>query len=188
MNRNAASEPDSGIEQFRSYLRVLARMQLPKQVQARLDASDIVQLTMLQAHNAADDFRGTTKAEKAAWLRQILARNLAHSMRDNRRQKRDVTRERDVEASMNASSARLADWLAAEQTSPSQKAVFNERVLHLAAALEELPAAQREAIDLHYWHGLQLAEVANQMERSSAAVAGLLHRGLKALRGHLGAE
>ena len=172
-------------EEFRSYLGLLARMQLPQRIQSRLDASDIVQLTMLQAVNGADDFRGSTKAEKAAWLRQILARNLAHALRDNRRQKRDVRREQSLEASLNASSMRLGDWLAAEQSTPSQKAAFNEQVLKMAQALEQLPDDQRRAIELHYWQGLKLAEVAEALERTTPSIAGLLHRGLKTLRKEL---
>ncbi len=179
--------PDRDLEQYRSYLGLLARIQMPAQVRGRIDASDIVQQTMLQAYLAAEDYRGSTEAERAAWLRRILARNLAHALRDNRRQKRDVRRERSLQAAMDASSACLADWLAAEQTSPSAKAVFNERVLQLTQALEELPEAQRTAIELHYWQGLKLAEVAQRLGRTNAAVAGLLHRGLRALRKRLGA-
>ena len=54
--------------------------------------------------------------------------------------------------------------------------------LRLAAALEALPEAQREALVLHYWQGLTLAEVAGRLGRTPPAVAGLLQRGLKALR------
>ena len=178
-------ETNADFEEFRSYLSLLARMQLPQRIQARLSASDIVQLTMLQAVNGADDFRGTTKAEMAAWLRQILARNLAHALRDNQRQKRDVKREQSLEASLNASSMRLGDWLAAEQSTPSQKAAFNEQVFELAQALEQLPDDQRRAIELHYWQGLKLGEVAEVLEKTGPSVAGLLHRGLKTLRKRL---
>ncbi len=105
MTEHRASEPASDLDTFRSYLGLLAHMQMPARVQARMDTSDIVQQTMLEAHQAKDKFRGTTKAEQAAWLRQILANKLAHALRDNRRQKRDVRRERALEASVNASSA-----------------------------------------------------------------------------------
>jgi RNA polymerase sigma-70 factor (ECF subfamily) len=113
---------------------------------------------MLQAHRAWKDFRGTTEGELAAWLRQILARNLAHAGRDHRRAKRDVARERSLEASLNESSARLQAWLAADQSSPSQKAERQERELRLAEALASLPEAQRDAVELHYWQGWTLAQ------------------------------
>ena len=169
-------------DQFRSYLRLLARMQLDERLRRKMDPSDIVQQTLLQAHRALGDFRGSTDAEMAAWLRQILARNLAHAVRDFGRDKRNINRERSLEQAVNASSARLEAWLAAEQSSPSQKAQRNEHVLQLCEALEQLPDAQREAVELHYWHGCTLAEIADQMDRTPAAIAGLLKRGLRKLR------
>jgi RNA polymerase sigma-70 factor (ECF subfamily) len=87
-----------------------------------------------------------------------------------------------LEAELDASSARLEGWLAAEGSSPSQHAVRNEQLLRVADALAALPEAQREAVVLHYWQNLALTEVAVQMGRTPASVAGLLQRGLKALR------
>ena len=173
---------DWTLERFRAYLRLLARMHLDPRLQSKLDPSDVVQQTLLRAHQARHDFRGGSEAELAAWLRQILARNLAHAVRDLGRAKRDIGRERSLEAALDASSARLEAWLAAEQSSPSQKAQHNEQVARLAEAMEELPDAQREALVLHYWQGQSLAEIGQQLGRTPAAVAGLLHRGLEQLR------
>jgi RNA polymerase sigma-70 factor (ECF subfamily) len=177
-----ASNPGQILEPYRAYLRLLARMHLDRRLQGKLDPSDVVQQTLLQAHQAQGQFRGQTDAELAAWLRQILARNLAHAVRDLGRAKRDVGRERSLEAALDASSARLEAWLAAEQSSPSQQAQRNELVARLAQAMESLPEAQREALVLHYWQGQSLAEIGQQLQRTPAAVAGLLHRGLTQLR------
>jgi RNA polymerase sigma-70 factor, ECF subfamily len=177
--------PGPQLERFRAYLGLLARLRLDPRLRAKLDASDIVQQTLLQAQQALAQFRGRTTAEAAAWLRQILANNLAHARRDFGRGKRDVARERSLEADLEQSSARLAVWLAAEQSSPSQRAERNEQILRLAQALETLPAAQREAVELHYWHDWSLADIGAHMSRSAAAVAGLLHRGLQQLRARL---
>ena len=80
------------LERFRSYLRLLARPHLDPQLQGKLDPSDLVQQTFLQAHQAWQQFRGTSQAELAAWLRQILARNLAHAARNLGRARRDFGR------------------------------------------------------------------------------------------------
>ena len=176
---------DSPLERFRSYLRVLARMQLDRQLQAKFDSSDIVQQTMLQAHRALPEHRGENSAQMAAWLRQILARNISHALRDYHRDKRDVRRERSFQAQVDASSARLEAWIASDTSTPSDAAQRNEQILNLANALESLPPEQREAIELHYWHGWKLAEIAEHLGRSVSAVGGLLHRGLKALRSQL---
>jgi RNA polymerase sigma-70 factor (ECF subfamily) len=55
-------------------------------------------------------------------------------------------------------------------------------MLRVANALEELPPAQRDAIALHYWQGWSPTEIAAHLDRTPAAVAGLLLRGLKKLR------
>jgi RNA polymerase sigma-70 factor (ECF subfamily) len=91
-------------------------------------------------------------------------------------------RERSLEAALDESSSRLEAWLAAEQSSPSQRAERGEQVARLAEALAGLPEAQREALVLHHWQGWTLAQIAGHLGRSPAAVAGLLKRGLKQLR------
>jgi RNA polymerase sigma-70 factor (ECF subfamily) len=173
------------LEPYRDYLRLLARLQLDPRLRARLDASDVVQQTFVQAHQALPGFRGSTAAELAAWLRQIMARNLAHLLRDHGRDRRDVGRERSLEAALEASSIRLEGWLAAEQSSPSQQAQRNEELLRLAQILAGLPEAQREAVVLHYWQGWTITEIGRHLERSPSAVAGLLKRGLHELRKHM---
>jgi RNA polymerase sigma-70 factor (ECF subfamily) len=126
-------EPDlRGLERFRSYLVLLARMRLDRRLQSRLDASDMVQQSLLEAHRGRERFRGRTVAEQAAWLRQILARNLANVVRDLGREKRDIARERSLEADLDSSASNLGGWLAADQTSPSQQAERHERAVWLA--------------------------------------------------------
>ena len=170
------------LERFRSYLLLLARIRLDRKLQAKLDASDVVQQTMLEAHQALESFRGESVTAQAAWLRQILARNLANAVRDLTRDKRDVKRERSLHASLDESASHLEEWLAADQSSPSQQAERHERALLLAQALAELPDQQREAVVLRHFHGCSLAEIAETLETTTAAVTGLLHRGLKNLR------
>jgi len=122
MNRDSQGQNESENEplnRFRSYLQFLARVQLDPRLRAKLDDSDVVQQTLLQAHRAMDQFRGSTTEEMAGWLRQILTRNLAHAVRDFGRDKRDIKRERSLEASLFESSARLEGWLAGDQSSPT---------------------------------------------------------------------
>ena len=167
---------------YRSYLYLLARSHIGRRNQARLDPSDIVQQTLLDAHQNQSQFRGASEAELMGWLRQILANNLADAVRGLARAKRDVSRERPLDQELDGSFTRVDGWLAAVQSSPSQQAVRAEELIRLADALTSLPLAQREAIVLHHLQGLPLAEVGQQLEKSPAAVAGLLHRGLKRLR------
>lgn len=173
------------LEMFRPQLHLLARLHLDPRLQAKVDASDVVQQTMLQAHQARNQFRGSTEAELAAWLRRILANNLANALRDLRRDKRNLARERSLEAAIDQSSARVDAWLAAEQSSPSQQLQKHEQLLRLAEELAALPDAQREALTLHHMHNWTLEEIGRHLGRSPAAVAGLIKRGLQALRKRL---
>lgn len=170
------------IDNFRSYLNLMARMQLDRRLQSKMDASDIVQQTMLQAHRAQNNFEGSSDKQLAGWLRQILARNVYHATRDFQRDKRDVRNERSIENAMDNSAARVEAWLKADQTAPDAKAVKNEQVLMLAGSLDALDEAKRTAVELHYLQGWKLAEIAEHMGRSVSGVAGLVHRGLKELK------
>lgn len=169
-------------ERYRSYLRLMARLHLSPRLGAKLDPSDVVQMTMMQAYQALPGFRGHTPQEMAAWLRQILARNLAHAARDFARQKRNAALEVSIAATLDQSSARLEAWLADDQSSPSQKAERNDQLVRLAEMLEKLPDEQREAVELRYWQGWTLADIATHQERTVPSVAGLVHRGLARLR------
>lgn len=181
----ATDLPVADLERYRAYLHLLARLHLGARLRGKLDASDVVQQTFLRAYQAWPQFRGRSAEERAAWLRQILAHTLAHADRDFGREKRDVTRERSLEAALEASSIQLGAWLAADQSSPSERAGHNEQVLRLAEALTALSEAQREAVVLHYWQGWSVGEIGRHLDRTPAAVAGLLKRGLQQLRRQL---
>ena len=168
-------------EKYRSYLLLLARLHLDKRWHARIDPSDLVQQTLLDAHTKWQQL-GTENAELAAWLRKALANNLADALRHLRRAKRNISQEQSLHVVLDASSARLSKWLADDQSSPSRQAVRNEELLRLADALTTLPDLQREAIVMHHLQGMSLTETARGLSRSDTATAGLLYRGLKKLR------
>lgn len=173
------------VAKYEPYLRMLARTQARKAYQAKLGASDMVQQVMLQAVQGLDGFRGGTEAEFRGWLRKILAHHLCHLDRDMHRDKRDVRREQSMEQKLAASSMRLEGLLAGDGPTPSQNVAFGENVLKVAEAVDRLPESQRDAIRMHYLEGLKLTEVAEQLDKSTGAIAGLLHRGMKTLRTQL---
>lgn len=174
----------SSLERYRTYLLLLARMQLDGRPRSRIDPSDIVQQTLLEAHAQPPSFAGS-EAQYLAWLRRALVNNLRDAWKALRRGKRDVAREQSLDAAVEQSSVRMAGLVAADQSSPSRRAVRAEDALRLADALALLPETQREAIVLHHLEGWPLCDVAARMERGQPAVAGLLHRGLKKLREHM---
>jgi len=183
-----ADADDSPPGRYRDYLRRLARQRLGPRLRAKLDASDVAQQAILQAHANRGRFRGRTEGEWLAWLRAILRNALAAAARQFDTRSRDLDRERSLEAELALSPSRQEALLAAEQSSPSERAARGEEGLRLAAGLSRLPEDQRRAVELRYLKALPIAEVAACMGRTRPAVVGLLVRGLKALREHLRAS
>jgi RNA polymerase sigma-70 factor (ECF subfamily) len=171
------------LESFRSYLLLLARVQLDGRLRGQLDPDDLVQQTLTRALEKRDRFRGSDDAQRAAWLRKLLSRTLIDAARKSARAGGGA---RSLETAIEQSSARLEAFLVADQTSPSGRAERQERLLRLADALAALPDDQRRAVELKHLQRLALVEVARRMGRSVPAVAGLLQRGLSALREDLG--
>ena len=174
------------LERHRSWLGLLARLQVEPRCRAKFDPSDIVQQTMLEAVRDWPKFRGGTEAELAAWLRRILAHVLLHEMRRfGGAQRRDVEREVSLEHALAESSRRLGDALAAPGSSPSEQAGRHELELRLADALARLPADYAEVILLRNVEGLSHDEVAKRMGRGVGAVRMLWVRALARLRQEL---
>jgi RNA polymerase sigma-70 factor (ECF subfamily) len=180
--------PDDSWEQYREYLHLLARLETPDRLQGKLDLSGVVQQTLLEAYQAADRINGRPPAEVVAWLRRILAHNLTDEVRKLNTAARDVARERSLEPDVEGSSARLECWLAADQSSPSQRVIREEQLLRMAESLARLPEDQRRAVELHHLKGYSLAQTAEELGRTKSAVASLIFRGLARLRELLGDE
>jgi RNA polymerase sigma-70 factor (ECF subfamily) len=172
------------LERFRAYLVLLARLEIAPRLRDKVDLSGVIQQTLLEAHQGLIDYPGgpKTEAEMTAWLRSILSHNLADVLRKLTARKRDVRREWSLEKALDQSTSRLEQWLTVDQSSPSQRAIRQEELLRMAATLAVLPEGQRRVIELHHLQGWPLADIAAELSTTKAAVAGLLHRGLKNLR------
>jgi len=173
------------LEMFRPYLLCLARQQLDRRLQSKVDLSGVVNQTLFEARQRIADFRGRNESDRLRWLRSILAHNLIDETRTFRGPTRDASREISIEVDLEQSSNRLAACLKSEQTSPSQRVVKNEDVVRLAQAITSLPEDQRAAVECHHLQGLSLVETAEKLGKSKAATAGLLYRGLNILRERL---
>jgi RNA polymerase sigma-70 factor (ECF subfamily) len=170
------------LEAERMTLHRLAQRQLEGRIAARVDASDVVQQTFLDAYRSFPQFAGQDARELVAWLQGILDHKVATAIRDHTLlQKRNLGREQSIDDSQ-AGGAALKQELDAGHSSPSQKALRGEEAERLSQALTALPADQREAVRLRHLEGWALADIAQHLGRTPAATAGLIKRGMQALR------
>jgi RNA polymerase sigma-70 factor (ECF subfamily) len=175
------------LERYRNYLGMLARLQIGRHLQGKMDASDLVQEAFLEAYRNFGGFRGTTEGELNGWLRQILARNLANQVqRYCGARCRDVRLERDLAVELDQSSRLLDRGLVAPQSSPSQRAARREQAVLLADALEQLPAPYREVLVLRHLEERSFPEVARRLGRSLDSVKNHWARALAQLRRVMG--
>jgi RNA polymerase sigma-70 factor (ECF subfamily) len=171
------------LDSYRNYLTVLARVQIGRRLQGKVDASDVVQGAFLQAHRHFGQFRGQSQKELAGWLRQILLSNLLNLVRHYQSsRRRDLRLERDLAVELDQSSRDLDGAMFAKQSTPSQKASHREQAVLLADALSRLPEDYREVIILRHLEGLPFTEVASRMGRSLDSVDKLWVRALSRLR------
>jgi RNA polymerase sigma-70 factor (ECF subfamily) len=177
-----APAPEWCLEHYRDYLLLLARAQLDPLLRGKLDPSDLVQQTLLRAHEKRDQFRGQSEGELATWLRRILANKLTDAVRAFAARGRDLGLEKSLEAAIDQSSARLEAWLAADDSSPSQHAIRQEQLLRQSVAMAQLPEDQRTAMELQHVQQYTIEAIRQRMGHSKAAVGGLVRRGMKRLR------
>jgi RNA polymerase sigma-70 factor (ECF subfamily) len=176
------------LQRYREFVRLAVRCRSRGQLRARLDSSDLVQETLLQAARHIQQFEGSEE-EWQAWLSRIAEREVIRQLRHHLgAAKRALSREQPLapaDGSSITGSRRLDEWLIKVQSSPSQAAMRKERAVLLADILARLRDDYREVLVLHNLEGLDFPEVAQRMNRSAGAVRVLWVRALKKLRGEL---
>lgn len=182
---NRARDGDDGARdrlfaKCRSYVNIVARAQVESWIQAKVDASDLVQQTLLEAHRGLPNFRGETEAEWLAWLRRILSHNATDFIRQYRGKKRAAGREVRLQGRIRDGSDFDLDPSDPGPT-PSQIIQQHERDIEVAEALTKLPPDYQEVIQLRNLQRLSFNEVADRMGRSRPAVQMLWMRSLKKL-------
>jgi RNA polymerase sigma-70 factor, ECF subfamily len=171
------------LESYRNYLFLLARVQIGRRIQGKLDVADVVQETFLDVHRKIRQFRGHSEPQFLAWLRRIMVGILANQVRHYLGTKqRDVRLEQQLHEDLDRSSVCLGAHLIAAESSPSTQASRREQAVLLADAMERLPDAYREVIILRQLEGLTFPQVADRLGRTEDSVKNLWARGLARLR------
>lgn len=173
---------DRLLDAYRNYLSMMARLWIESSLHGKVDPSDLVQETLLKAHERFPQFHGTTEPELAGWLRRILARNVVDVVRRYQVAARRLSREHSLDPVLNDSVQAVQGLVAASGTSPSRAAERRELGVILADALAGLSDDRAEVVVLRNLQQLEWEEIARRMQRSVDAVRMLWTRALKELR------
>ncbi len=172
----------------RPALRLLARQRLPHPLWRKMDPSDVVQITIKEAHERRADFKGTSEEQLLSWLCAMLVHRLYDELRRYKARKRDAGRDVPLQKLVDQTSECLRTELVATGASPSRLLMRREAIDRLSRAVDKLPKSQRLVVELYYFQGLTTPRIAEILGRKIPAVAGLLHRGLTKLRDALAGE
>jgi RNA polymerase sigma-70 factor (ECF subfamily) len=185
--RHGDAEPIGHLlELYRNYLTVLATTQFDRRLRRRLSPSDIVQEAMLAAHRDFASFKGDSRRQFLAWLRQILINCLHRAIETHLKTKmRDVRCEISIEAleaALDRSTADLATLFADPAASPGAPLRAQERAVAVANQLARLPARYRDVIIMRNLQGLSFDEIADRLDRNCGAVRMLWLRAMEKLK------
>ena len=155
-------------QRHRARLRALVAARMSPALRSRAEAEDIVQETYLEASKQFATFTPEVPQAFYRWLTRIAGFKLKEAERALRAKKRGMPEHLHGEPP-------------AEQSTATGRAQRGERAVLIAEAIDRLPASQAEALRHRYLEGCSLAETAERVGRSEAAVKALVGRGLTAL-------
>lgn len=163
------------LESVRDYLLLVAESKLGFHVRSKFGASDIVQLSMLEAQNSLGEFRGCCESEFRQWIKQIVLHNLTD-------QARLYTHTHSRRVNLEVPEETLASYTSQKQKTPSWNARCREFDQQLAQAVAQLPNRQRYVVEARHKYGLDYPEIAAQLEISEASARKIWSRAAKQLR------
>ncbi len=168
---------------LRPWLMRIAERELPAELRGKIDPSDVVQQTLLDAWRGESGFRGSSHPQRLAWLRVILRRVvLQHRRGLLQTAKRGAGAQRAVADAMAHTSLRIEELAVGKEPAPDEVVDNAEQSLLVAEAIEKLPEDYRRVIELRHFHGHSHASVAAEIGRSAAATRMLWVRALVELR------
>ena len=192
LQKARSGDPGSRDELFtacRGYLAVVARAKVESTLRVKVDASDVIQQTLLEAHRDFDRFAGESEKEWFGWLKRILSHNVSDFVRHYKgTEKRAAGREVPIRISDDTVPGPGVLEPAADGPTPSRLVARMDDEFRVATALAQLSEDYREVIMLRNFQQLPFNEVAEQMGRSRPAVQMLWMRALKQLEELIGQD
>lgn len=193
LRRAAAGDADgwgSLLERHRPRLRRMVALRLDPRLQGRIDPSDVMQETWLDASARLAEYVRNPAMPFFLWLRFLAGQRLTDLHRQHLGAKmRDAGREVALYRGRlpDASSAALAAQLLGHDTRPSEAAVRAELKVRLQEALNSMDPLDREVLALRHFEQLSRAETARVLGIQESATSKRYVRALRRLKEILGA-
>lgn len=165
--------------QLRSYLLIFADQRLDDGLKGKLDASDVVQQSLLEAHRDFGEFRGASESELKSWISRLVVHNLMDAGRRFRQsQQRSVMKEVALTAETEFS---------AVKSSSSASSIFRRRETddELLRAVSELPERSQQILELRHRMGMSHAEIGRELGMTEVAARKLWSRIVEELQERL---
>ena len=174
------------LERYRDYLRRMVAARLDRRLAPRVDPSDVVQEALADADRRMDEYLRDRPIPFFAWLRQLASDRMIDTHRRHvLSQKRSVTRESRPNDLPEESSLSLVGLMVANDTSPSNRLIREERREQMLAAMSDLSVRDREVLVMRHLEQLGTPEIAEALGISVGAVEARLLRALIRLRGRM---
>lgn len=167
-------------------LRQYIESRIPARLRSTLTPDDVIQDVWIIAFHRYDHFVPMGNDSLQKWLFGIGSRVLWRAIKVAGARKRGGDRFR-VEARQSRS--RIHDLIAeasGQLPTPSREAAAIESAAAVRIAVDHLPDHYRKVIEMRYLQGYSQDEIAKRLNKSSAAVNGLLFRGIRKMRSLLG--
>lgn len=177
-------------EANRGRLEHMIRLRMSERVRPRVAVSDVLQEAYVDLAQQLGNYAADPKLPFFLWLRRITGQRLAKMHRDHLgRQIRDVNREQRLDVAVpDASAVYMANQLAGQFTSVSEKAIQNENKLRMQTAIEQLPATDREILAMRHVEQLTNREIAILLKIGESAATNRYIRAIRKLRDALGEQ
>jgi RNA polymerase sigma-70 factor (ECF subfamily) len=174
----------------RDRLRRMIAVRMDPRVAGRLDPSDVIQETVMEAARRLPDYLRRRDCAFYPWLRRIAWDQLvAIHRRHVEARRRAVEREAWGELGLSDESvAQLADVFQARQASPSSHLLREELRQRVQAALAGLGGQDREVLVLRHLEQLSMQETAEVLGISLSAAQSRYRRALERLHERLGGK
>jgi RNA polymerase sigma-70 factor, ECF subfamily len=181
--RGEKSARDRLLSYYRDHLRRMVAERLDRRLAARVDPSDVVQETLMEASRRLEEYLKARPLPLLAWLRRIAVERVIDTHRRHLgSQRRSVARERGGPPIIDGSAVGLAEAFVNTQTSPSGVVMRAEQGDRVRTAIDRLPPKCREILVMRHLEHMELDEIAEELGISSGAVKARILRALLRLR------